>query len=80
MKQDNTWNDGPPPSIGWWPASIGKYIDVYRWWNGKWWSNFAIGKYNKRAAAICAIEKANCEQSTIQWQHRPANWPKRSKT
>jgi hypothetical protein len=32
------WHKGPPPEIGWWPAS--RVGDKYciRWWNGKIWS------------------------------------------
>jgi hypothetical protein len=32
------WHKGPPPEIGWWPASyLGHNKRVIRWWNGKVW-------------------------------------------
>jgi len=37
---DCVWRSGPPPEIGWWPASWMSPPDpsVLRWWNGKYWS------------------------------------------
>lgn len=32
------WHSGPPPEIGWWPASISGSPERIRWWDGKCWS------------------------------------------
>lgn len=32
------WRSGPPPSVGWWPASAGFDPTNLRHWNGKFWS------------------------------------------
>jgi hypothetical protein len=32
------WNGGPPPAVGWWPASRNRVYGPYRWWDGKIWS------------------------------------------
>jgi len=32
------WRSGPPPSVGWWNASISKSPDAWRWWDGTGWS------------------------------------------
>lgn len=74
------WRKGPPPSIGWWPASVVKSPDVFRWWNGKCWSiasfrNTPLEQVRKRAQHA---DKA--AQHLIRWTDRPAWWPERSKT
>ena len=73
------WNNGPPPSCGWWPASIGKHSDYYRWWDGKYWSVAATrGCQASSAAALATI---NAEMGAeIYWKHRPKSWPARSFT
>lgn len=79
---DTTWNSGPPPSLGWWPASYGQRDGVYRWWDGKCWSEPALKEWNSEVAAfyaICKKEPASWND-TIQWQERPTTWPARSMT
>ena len=75
---DAKWHKGPPPSVGWWPASGFQFDDIYRWWNGTNWSKPAAKRDGKRLAAYMA----NLPSATddIEWQHRPASWPKRSRT
>lgn len=80
MKQDNTWHSGPPPSLGWWPASCGKAHDVYRWWDGENWSCYAEERSTKKEIENAERCKLSGNQSDIEWQHRPANWPARSRT
>ena len=72
------WNSGPPPSLGWWPASATQSVDVYRWWNGNLWSCPAYEMDSKKQAQQLANMPA-CEIG-IEWKHRPTNWPKRSMT
>ena len=32
------WHKGPPPHVGWWPASSLRNLEMWRWWDGKAWS------------------------------------------
>ena len=73
------WHSGPPPSVGWWPASSIRWEQPMRWWNGEIWSRPAYVRHNKMQAADIADQPAICEQSQIEWQHRPDSWPERSK-
>ncbi len=72
------WRKGPPPSIGWWPASGYRNPNVYRWWNGKWWSCAAHSVLTAKEAASQAARKEGIRH--IEWTDRPAWWPNRSKT
>jgi len=74
-----TWHKGPPPSIGWWPASTARDPGIFRWWNGKWWSSACVSRFSAQAAADEAKWKAP-SQGSIEWTERPASWPERSKT
>jgi hypothetical protein len=78
---DSKWHKGPPPSVGWWPASAYGYDQFVRWWNGSFWSEGAWTHEDKHEAKRCASRPAmSDEQRLIKWQHRPASWPKRSRT
>lgn len=37
-KRRTVWHSGPPPAIGWWPASINRNFGPIRWWDGVSWS------------------------------------------
>ena len=74
-----TWRKGPPPSIGWWPASVRRNVGTLRWWDGKAWS---LECWNGLTAEW-AGHRAKCPspaQKAIEWTDRPAWWPERSKT
>ena len=71
------WNEGPPPSIGWWPASAYFVDGVYRWWNGKFWSKAASHHSDAKEAGEIA-DTPNLNNEKIYWKQRPANWPKES--
>lgn len=76
---DTKWHSGPPPSLGWWPASIGNMSGIYRWWDGIAWGEPCYkGTPIERVAQAARIRSWVSEQ--IQWQHRPASWPARSRT
>jgi hypothetical protein len=75
-----TWRKGPPPSIGWWPASVCRDRAVLRWWNGQWWSHAAWPYTPAKKAAAAARRKEIWRQEDIEWAKRPASWPLRSKT
>ena len=73
------WHKGPPPSIGWWPASVSRDRHAIRWWNGKWWSDPAYSFNHIEDASKRATQKGE-GQHRIEWTDRPALWPERSKT
>jgi hypothetical protein len=73
------WRKGPPPSIGWWPASYGRNLNALRWWDGEWWSANVSPRRTAKHAARLAKRKAEWQEK-IEWTDRPANWPERSKT
>jgi hypothetical protein len=73
-----TWHKGPPPSIGWWPASRKRNKESLRWWNGQAWSLAAHFVYTAKEAAETAAVETN--MSDIEWTDRPASWPERSRT
>lgn len=60
------WHKGPPPHIGWWNASNGRYFIAWRWWNGKQWSVAAYPDYALRDIARVA-RKPNANQKLIEW-------------
>ena len=75
----NVWHKGPPPSVGWWPASMFKDDEAVRWWDGKQWSADAWPDYSAAAAAARAKIRGP-DVSNVEWRHRPESWPKRSRT
>ncbi len=74
-----TWHKGPPPSIGWWPASVYRKRQFLRWWNGEYWSRPAREGFELQQVAATAALKSTV-QNLIEWTDRPASWPERSKT
>ena len=74
-----TWHKGPPPSVGWWPASWWQDEKVFRWWDGKRWSHPAEEGFELHQVAATAALK-DPSQHEIEWKDRPASWPERSKT
>jgi hypothetical protein len=76
-----TWHKGPPPSIGWWPASTGRNPNILRWWNGAQWSRAAPVEFNaKQAEQEANLPTEQQFQDEIEWTDRPADWPERSRT
>lgn len=73
------WRTGPPPSLGWWPASVRRNPLSLRWWNGSHWSNTAM-----RHDPLCDVEMyARTPAFTtkvIEWCDRPKDWPPQSYT
>lgn len=75
------WHSGPPPSEGWWPASVCLDPSVLRWRSGGSWSiNVSQFADAKTAAHYAMLLAAGSDQHRIQWTDRPASWPARSKT
>lgn len=65
------WYSGPPPEIGWWPASSGgmrnpKWI---RYWNGKRWS---VGDHMSNTAQEVSKDASVWESLDykIEWTER----------
>jgi len=73
-----TWHKGPPPSIGWWPASHSQIPFTLRWWDGNAWSIPCWDYLTKEEAAEHAANKSFWQD--IKWADRPASWPERSRT
>jgi len=63
------WHKGPPPEIGWWPASYFRSIESIRWWDGVTWSQDAFPSDTAEEAAYVA--KSDCgQQDAIEWTER----------
>ena len=75
-----TWHKGPPPSIGWWPASISRDRDAIRWWDGEFWSAPCYKGEKPWSIKLSAGIKDSQPPCAIEWTERPASWPERSRT
>lgn len=67
-----TWRSGPPPEVGWWPASAFNAPDCLRWWDGTKWSQPASVELSAKDAAIKANSPTNISGPlmSIQWTDR----------
>lgn len=74
------WHKGPPPSIGWWPASFWRDHKFLRWWDGKNWSLACTSADSAAEAAVKAGYPALIDKDNIEWTERPAWWLERSRT
>ena len=63
------WHSGPPPSVGWWPASVFRDEKSIRWWDGYAWSMAARPTYGAIFAADIAEWYAH-ERANIEWTER----------
>jgi hypothetical protein len=65
------WRKGPPPEIGWWPASMYRSKSTIRWWNGVCWSVPVDWGATSRQAEVCARVFADGDiQGDIEWTDR----------
>lgn len=64
------WFSGPPPAVGWWPASTLRLLDAYRWFDGKDWSCVVFRDWDssiaERGALLVEVEVIN---QKIKWRH-----------
>lgn len=60
------WNKGNPPHIGWWEASNCQQRGIWRWWDGKSWSEPVNHHANEWHAGQCA--------STPEQNKTPIEW------
>ena len=80
LPKNPVWRKGPPPEIGWWPASGFLNVDVLRFWNGERWSDWVRPHRDSEQAEWTKKEKA-FESSEIKWTDRwwlgqPKGFPK----
>ena len=68
--EDCIWRSGPPPEIGWWPASVAKRPTMLRWWNGNAWSSTASAESSAVYAAWIAAVKAVAPTKCVEWTDR----------
>lgn len=72
MKTTRKWHKGPPPHVGWWNAQVAgsSCHDMWGWWNGTGWSQFASKIDTARDAALQATKKgAIYDGPGINWSH-----------
>lgn len=75
---DRKWHKGPPPSVGWWPASNSMDKSVVRWWDGSSWS---VACHRGTPIADVGYQAARkSDLGGVEWRDRPVSWPKRSRT
>jgi len=63
------WHKGPPPEIGWWPASYSRDPYCLRWWNGNVWSQEARPLDTAEQAAAQAKFECLCSDD-MEWTER----------
>lgn len=64
---DREWKSGPPPHIGWWNASVGQNHHVWRWWDGKCWSQYAFDTESPETAAKYAAAPTVNPNDKVCW-------------
>lgn len=63
------YQPGPPPCVGWWPASLhGQTKDCYRYWDGTKWS-FAGRQFNTSAQAAKIARDRSFHSGVIKWRY-----------
>ncbi len=70
------WLKGPPPHIGWWNASTSKNIDVWRWWNGRFWSRAVAYCQSPKRAGQVAKMRTKCDINSIRYT---TSWPENAR-
>ena len=68
------WHSGAPPFPGWWNASVFSDEGIWRWWDGKVWSDpCSDQKSSMFAGKIATTPDDPIARNTIQWT---TYWPK----
>ena len=69
------WYKGPPPAIGWWPASQGSDIHSIRYWDGEFWGWYVKDTESIPPSTAWTHQAPN--QAAIRWTLRTnhQNWP-----
>lgn len=71
---DRVWHKGPPPFIGWWNASFSIDEDIWRWWDGEYWSVPATPVDSFDDISLIAKDKSYA--SNIEWT---TYWPENAR-
>ena len=69
------WRSGPPPSIGWWNASVYKAGDRWRWWDGKCWSYPAYPEFSM-SEVLEAVKLKHLSNTSVYWNDY---WPENAR-
>lgn len=54
---ERPWNTGAPPAPGWYEASVQRKANLFRWWDGEYWSWFALKSMSRDEAATRATQR-----------------------
>jgi len=65
-----TWRSGPPPEVGWWPASRSQHPEILRWWNGRKWGLATHCERNYKEASANADISTDMSCTCIPWTDR----------
>lgn len=68
------WRTDKPKRVGWFPASTGKRTYVWRWWDGKAWSEPAYADNRREQAVRSAKVRRGPGGSPVFW----LDWEKRA--
>jgi len=72
---NRVWHLGPPPHAGWWNAGTRPRYDLWRWWDGKRWSQPAHASTHAELAGVLAAIPTK-SVAPIRWTTR---WPRRAR-
>lgn len=81
LPDNPVWRTGPPPEIGWWPASYNDNVDVLRYWDGSRWSFNVRPSESQRRAGVEGLKNMFRFAKGIKWSDRwwltqPKGYPK----
>jgi len=63
------WHSGPPPSVGWWPASKYRDSQALRFYDGRWWSE-SLYKCDSLSMVALLGNRVDQDQNSIMWTER----------
>lgn len=71
---ERIWRKDAPPHVGWWNASVDRMEEVWRWWNGRYWSAPA-GEHDVESEILRAASSPTVfAPDEIEWtDYYPAN-------
>ena len=73
---ERKWHKGPPPYVGWWNVRLTSDPEspYWGWFDGEWWSVFALFHNSAKSAADCASEQGGCGPKDVEWtKYYPKN-------
>ncbi len=66
---DMKWHSGPPPHVGWWNANSIESIELWRWWDGRYWSAPVRRDESLEAASLAASRRGPGHVSYVKWRY-----------